>query len=88
MNSANNTDNLSLWTHSHVFEDGSEAAERDARIVIWITAAMMVVEIAHDGYIGNKFRERVGRRTVISHLLPCHLCAAKAASDRRCCGQS
>lgn len=39
------TDNLSHWMHDHVFDVGSEAAERSTRIVMWITAAMMVVEI-------------------------------------------
>lgn len=36
---------LSPWTHSHVFDAGSHAAERGTRIVMWITAAMMLVEI-------------------------------------------
>src|SRR5207302_8755929 len=36
---------LSVWTHSHVFDSGSHAAERGTRAVMWITAAMMVVEI-------------------------------------------
>lgn len=39
------TDNLSNWMHDHVFDLGSEVAERSTRIVMWITAAMMVVEI-------------------------------------------
>jgi cation diffusion facilitator family transporter len=37
---------LSPWTHDHVFDVGSQAAERCTRAVMWITAAMMVVEIA------------------------------------------
>ena len=40
------TDDLSAWTHNHVFDTGSRAAERGTRVVMWITAAMMVVEIA------------------------------------------
>ncbi len=39
------THDLSPWTHSHVFDAGSPAAERGTRAVMWITAAMMVVEI-------------------------------------------
>jgi cation diffusion facilitator family transporter len=39
------THDLSPWTHSHVFDAGSRAAERGTRTVMWITAAMMVVEI-------------------------------------------
>jgi Co/Zn/Cd efflux system component len=33
-------------THDHIFDQGSNAAERGTRLVMWITAAMMVVEIA------------------------------------------
>ncbi len=36
---------LSQWTHEHVFDAGSRAAERGTRLVVWITAIMMVVEI-------------------------------------------
>ena len=36
---------ISRWAHDHVFDVGSDAAERSTRIVMWITAAMMVVEI-------------------------------------------
>ncbi len=32
--------------HDHVFDTGNEAAERGTRVVMWITAIMMVVEIA------------------------------------------
>ena len=39
------TDKLSDWQHDHVFDTGSQAAERGTRAVMWITAAMMVVEI-------------------------------------------
>ena len=39
------THDLSEWTHSHVFDSGSHAAERGTKAVMWITAAMMVVEI-------------------------------------------
>jgi cation diffusion facilitator family transporter len=39
------THDLTPWTHSHVFDAGSHAAERGTRLVMWITAAMMVVEI-------------------------------------------
>jgi cation diffusion facilitator family transporter len=39
------TDNLSPWSHDHIFDRGSHAAERGTRLVMWITAATMVVEI-------------------------------------------
>ena len=32
------------WTHEHVFDAGSRAAEKGTRLVMWITAAMMAVE--------------------------------------------
>ncbi len=39
------THNMSQWLHDHVFADDSHAAERGTRLVMWITAAMMVIEI-------------------------------------------
>jgi cation diffusion facilitator family transporter len=36
---------LTPWTHSHVFDQGNQAAERGTRAVLWITAVMMVIEI-------------------------------------------
>lgn len=39
------THNLSNWSHEHVFDAGNQAAERGTRLVMWITAAMMVIEI-------------------------------------------
>ena len=39
------TNNLSQWTHEHIFDLGNHAAERGTRVVMWITAAMMIVEI-------------------------------------------
>lgn len=41
----NNT-SLSDWIHDHTFDEGSAAAEKSTRAVMWITAAMMLVEIA------------------------------------------
>lgn len=40
-----NSNNMENWAHSHVFDEGNYAAERGTRLVMWITAAMMVVEI-------------------------------------------
>jgi cation diffusion facilitator family transporter len=39
------TNDLDKWTHEHVFDAGSQAAERGARLVMAITATMMLVEI-------------------------------------------
>jgi len=36
----------SRWSHDHAFSVGNPAAERGTRAVMWITATMMVVEIA------------------------------------------
>ncbi len=36
---------LTPWTHTHVFDQGNQAAERGTRAVLWITAIMMVIEI-------------------------------------------
>lgn len=41
-----NAHDHSQWDHNHVFDPGSERAERSTRAVAVITAAMMVVEIA------------------------------------------
>jgi cation diffusion facilitator family transporter len=40
------TDDLSKWIHGHIFDQSNPLAERSTRLVMWITAAMMVVEIA------------------------------------------
>lgn len=39
-------ESLSRHQHGHVFDAGSEVAERSTRTVMWITVAMMVIEIA------------------------------------------
>jgi cation diffusion facilitator family transporter len=39
------TDKLSDWSHDHIFDEGNRNAERGTRLVMWITAAMMVIEI-------------------------------------------
>jgi cation diffusion facilitator family transporter len=39
------TQDLSRWSHDHVFDAGSTAAERGTRAVMWITLAMMTAEI-------------------------------------------
>jgi cation diffusion facilitator family transporter len=40
------TEKLSDWVHEHVFHVSNEAAERSARLVMWITFLTMWVEIA------------------------------------------
>lgn len=82
MNSGLNTENLSSWTHSHVFDEGSEAAERGARIVMWITAAMMVVEIAA-GWWFNSMALFADGWHMSSHALAIGLSAFAYAAARR-----
>lgn len=82
MNSSHHTDNLSSWSHSHVFEEGSEAAERSARIVMWITAAMMVVEIAA-GWWFNSMALLADGWHMSSHALAIGLSAFAYAAARR-----
>lgn len=36
---------LAAWRHDHAFNEGNPKAERGTRMVMWITAVMMVVEI-------------------------------------------
>jgi len=38
-------DDLSRWTHAHNFAGEFDAAEKSTRRVLWLTAAMMVIEI-------------------------------------------
>ncbi len=44
-NTLMHTDHLPDWSHDHTFDAGNPNAERGTRIVMWITAVMMVVEI-------------------------------------------
>ena len=39
-------EDLSTWAHDHVFDAGNDAAERGTRVVMWITLAMMAMEIS------------------------------------------
>jgi cation diffusion facilitator family transporter len=47
------TTDLSAWSHPHIFDTGNLAAERGTRAVVWITAAMMLVEIAAGGWFNS-----------------------------------
>jgi len=46
------TEDLSPWEHDHIFDPGNPGGERKTRIVVLITAIMMVFEIAA-GYLFN-----------------------------------
>lgn len=76
------TENLSNWMHDHVFDSGSEAAERGARIVMWITAAMMVVEITA-GWWYNSMALLADGWHMSSHAVAIGLSALAYATARR-----
>jgi cation diffusion facilitator family transporter len=68
--------------HDHVFDTGNQAAERGARIVMWITAAMMVVEIAA-GWWFNSMALLADGWHMSSHALAVGLSAVAYASARK-----
>jgi cation diffusion facilitator family transporter len=76
------TENLSPWKHDHVFDLGSDAAERGTRIVMWITAAMMVVEIGA-GWWYNSMALLADGWHMSSHAVAIGLSAMAYASARR-----
>jgi len=76
------TENLSDWTHDHVFDAGSDAAERSTRIVMWITAVMMVVEIAA-GWWFNSMALLADGWHMSSHAMAIGLSAMAYATARR-----
>lgn len=76
------TENLSRWTHDHIFDTGNEAAERSTRVVMWITAAMMVVEITA-GWWYNSMALLADGWHMSSHTVAIGLSAMAYASARR-----
>jgi hypothetical protein len=79
---AMHTQNLSAWTHSHVFDAGNQAAERGTRLVMWITLAMMIVEIAA-GLVFNSMALLADGWHMSSHALAIGLSAFAYAAARR-----
>jgi len=75
-------EDLSRWTHTHVFDEGSQAAERGTRLVMWITAAMMVVEIAA-GWWFNSMALLADGWHMSSHTLAIGLSAFAYAAARK-----
>jgi cation diffusion facilitator family transporter len=76
------THDLSPWTHDHLFDPGSQAAERGTRAVMWITAAMMVVEIAA-GWWFNSMALLADGWHMSSHAIAIGLSALAYAAARR-----
>ena len=77
----NNTD-LSEWIHDHIFDEGSQAAERGTRLVMWITLAMMVLEIVA-GWWYNSMALLADGWHMSSHALAIGLSAFAYAAARR-----
>lgn len=76
------TDHLSDWTHEHVFDRGSQAAERGTRLVMWITLVMMVIEIV-TGWWFNSMALLADGFHMGSHAMAIGLSAFAYAAARR-----
>ncbi|HGM7821046.1 TPA: CDF family Co(II)/Ni(II) efflux transporter DmeF [Pseudomonas aeruginosa] len=68
--------------HGHVFDTGNDAAERSTRVVMWITAVMMVVEIAA-GWWFNSMALLADGWHMSSHAVAIGLSAMAYATARR-----
>ncbi|HEV6965494.1 CDF family Co(II)/Ni(II) efflux transporter DmeF [Roseateles sp.] len=76
------TRDLTPWQHEHVFDSGNAAAERGTRLVMWITAATMVVEIAA-GWFSNSMALLADGLHMSSHAVAIGLSAFAYATARR-----
>jgi len=76
------TEDLSGWIHDHIFDTGNEAAERSTRVVMWVTAAMMVVEITA-GWWYNSMALLADGWHMSSHAVAIGLSATAYATARR-----
>lgn len=79
------TENLTAWHHDHVFDQGNPAAERSTRLVMWITAVTMVVEIVA-GWWFNSMALLADGWHMSSHALAIGLSAFAYAAARRYAG--
>lgn len=76
------THDIGAWRHDHAFDGGNAAAERSARIVMWITLAMMVIEIAV-GWWTNSMALLADGFHMSSHAVAIGLSAYAYATARR-----
>ena len=76
------TDELSDWIHDHAFDLGSAKAERSTRLVMWITAAMMVIEIVA-GWWYNSMALLADGWHMSSHAVAIGLSALAYATARK-----
>lgn len=72
-------------THSHVFDEGNPLGEKKARLAIWLTATMMVLEIA-SGYYFNSMALLADGWHMSSHALALGLSVAAYVAARRLSG--
>lgn len=75
-------ENLSRWMHDHVFDTGNSAAERSTRVVMWITAVTMLVEITA-GWWFNSMALLADGWHMSSHAVALGLSALAYATARR-----
>ncbi|GAC1527503.1 MAG: CDF family iron/cobalt efflux transporter AitP [Ramlibacter sp.] len=76
------THDLAQWRHEHVFDQGNTAGERGTRIVMWITAAMMVAEIVA-GWFFNSMALLADGLHMSSHAVAIGLSAFAYAAARK-----
>ncbi|MFE8032454.1 CDF family Co(II)/Ni(II) efflux transporter DmeF [Thiohalocapsa marina] len=70
------------WQHTHVFDEGNPLAERNTRWVVWLTATVMMVEIA-GGWIFNSMALLADGWHMSSHALALGLAVLAYAAARR-----
>lgn len=81
------THDLAPWHHNHTFDQGNAAAERGTRMVMLITAVMMVAEIAA-GWFYNSMALLADGFHMSSHAVAIGLSAFAYAAARRHSGDS
>lgn len=77
-----NSTDLAHKTHDHVFHTGNQKAERGTLLVMWITAAMMVIEIGA-GWWFNSMALLADGWHMSSHAVAIGLSAAAYIAARR-----
>lgn len=75
-------DDLSQWLHDHVFHESNQSAEQGTRLVMWITAVTMIVEIAA-GWWFNSMALLADGWHMSSHAVAIGLSAAAYSAARR-----
>ena len=76
------TENPEKWTHQHIFDSGNPLAERGTWIVMWITAATMLLEIAA-GWWFNSMALLADGWHMSSHAVALGLTAGAYAAARQ-----